>query len=39
MLYMLRYEDELRDPKSALSGVKEAPVDAVGEAAHQWKHI
>jgi DNA end-binding protein Ku len=23
MLYMLRYEDELRDPKSALSGVKE----------------
>jgi DNA end-binding protein Ku len=28
MLYMLRYEDELRDPKSALSGVKEAPVDA-----------
>jgi DNA end-binding protein Ku len=28
MLYMLRYEDELRDPKSALSGVKEASVDA-----------
>jgi len=28
VLYMLRYQDELRDPKSALSGVKEAPVDA-----------
>jgi DNA end-binding protein Ku len=28
MLYMLRYEDELRDPKSALSGVKEPCVDA-----------
>jgi DNA end-binding protein Ku len=28
MLYMLRYEDELRDPKSSLSGVKEASVDA-----------
>ena len=26
MLYMLRYEDELRDPKSLLSGVKEASV-------------
>jgi DNA end-binding protein Ku len=28
MLYTLRYEDELCDPKSALSGVKEASVDA-----------
>jgi DNA end-binding protein Ku len=28
MLYMLRYEDELRDPKSILSEVKEVPVDA-----------
>jgi DNA end-binding protein Ku len=28
MLYMLRYEDELRDPKSILSDVKEASVDA-----------
>jgi DNA end-binding protein Ku len=28
MLYMLRYEDELRDPKSVLSDVKEASVDA-----------
>jgi DNA end-binding protein Ku len=28
MLYMLRYGDELRDPKSILSGVKEASVDA-----------
>jgi DNA end-binding protein Ku len=28
MLYMLRYDDELRDPKSTLSGVKEASVDA-----------
>lgn len=28
MLYMLRYEDELRDPKSLLSGVKEASVDS-----------
>jgi DNA end-binding protein Ku len=28
MLYMLRYENELRDPKSVLSGVKEASVDA-----------
>jgi DNA end-binding protein Ku len=27
MLYMLRYEDEMRDPKSLLSGVKEASVD------------
>jgi DNA end-binding protein Ku len=27
MLYMLRYEDELRDPKSSLSGVKETSVD------------
>jgi DNA end-binding protein Ku len=26
MLYMLRYEDELRDPKSYLSGVKETSV-------------
>jgi DNA end-binding protein Ku len=29
MLYTLRYEDELRNPKSALSDIKEAPVDAV----------
>jgi DNA end-binding protein Ku len=28
MLYMLRYEDELRDPKSSLSGVKETSVDS-----------
>jgi DNA end-binding protein Ku len=28
MLYMLRYEDELRDPKSSLSGGKEASVDS-----------
>jgi DNA end-binding protein Ku len=28
MLYLLRYEDELRDPKLALSGVKESPVDS-----------
>jgi DNA end-binding protein Ku len=28
MLYLLRYEDELRDPKSILSGVKEASVSA-----------
>jgi DNA end-binding protein Ku len=28
MLYTLRYEDELRDPKSTLSDVKEASVDA-----------
>jgi DNA end-binding protein Ku len=28
MLYMLRYEDELRNPKSILSDVKEASVDA-----------
>ncbi|NYF88898.1 Ku protein [Tunturiibacter empetritectus] len=28
MLYMLRYADELRDPKSSLSGVKEASVDS-----------
>ena len=28
MLYVLRYEDELRDPKSILSGVKEASVGA-----------
>jgi DNA end-binding protein Ku len=28
MLYMLRYEDELRDPKSILSDVREASVDA-----------
>jgi DNA end-binding protein Ku len=28
MLYVLRYEDELRDPKSILSGVKEAVVGA-----------
>ncbi|MBB5328538.1 Ku protein [Tunturiibacter gelidoferens] len=28
MLYMLRYDDELRDPKLTLSGVKEASVDA-----------
>jgi DNA end-binding protein Ku len=28
MLYMLRYEDELRDPKSILSNVEEASVDA-----------
>ena len=28
MLYTLRYEDELRDSKSALSGIKEASVDA-----------
>jgi DNA end-binding protein Ku len=28
MLYMLRYEDELRDPKSILSDVKEITVDA-----------
>ena len=28
MLYMLRYEDELRDPKSALTGVKEPSVDS-----------
>jgi DNA end-binding protein Ku len=28
MLYMLRYEDELRDPKSILSNVKDASVDA-----------
>jgi DNA end-binding protein Ku len=28
MLYLLRYEDELRDPKSSLSGVKEASVDS-----------
>jgi DNA end-binding protein Ku len=28
MLYMLRYEEELRDSKSALSGVKEASVGA-----------
>jgi len=28
MLYMLRYADELRDSKSALSGLKEASVDA-----------
>ena len=27
MLYLLRYENELRDPKSVLSNVKEAPVD------------
>jgi DNA end-binding protein Ku len=28
MLYMLRYEDELRDPKSSLSGVRETSVDS-----------
>ena len=28
MLYLLRYEDELRDPKSALSGVKDSSVAA-----------
>ena len=28
MLYMLRYEDELRDPKTSLSGVKETSVDS-----------
>jgi DNA end-binding protein Ku len=28
MLYMLRYEDEMRDPKSILSDVREASVDA-----------
>jgi len=28
MLYMLRYEDELRNPKAILSDVKEASVDA-----------
>jgi len=28
MLYLLRYEDELRDPKSLLSGVKETSVDS-----------
>jgi DNA end-binding protein Ku len=28
MLYMLRYEDELRDPNSTLSGVKETSVDS-----------
>lgn len=28
MLYTLRYEDELRDSKLALSGIKEASVDA-----------
>jgi DNA end-binding protein Ku len=28
MLYLLRYEDELRDPKSILSDVREASVDA-----------
>jgi DNA end-binding protein Ku len=28
MLYMLRYEDELRNPKTILSDVKEASVDA-----------
>ncbi|HEY6374220.1 MAG TPA: hypothetical protein VIX90_01725 [Edaphobacter sp.] len=28
MLYVLRYEDELRDPKSIFSGVKEVSVDA-----------
>jgi DNA end-binding protein Ku len=28
MLYVLRYEDELRDPKPILSDVKEASVDA-----------
>lgn len=28
MLYTLRYEGELRDSKSVLSGVKESPVDA-----------
>ena len=28
MLYVLRYENELRDPKSILSGVKEASVSA-----------
>jgi DNA end-binding protein Ku len=28
MLYTLRYEDELRDPKSLLSSVKEASVDS-----------
>ena len=28
MLYVLRYEDELRSAKSILSGVKEPPVDA-----------
>jgi DNA end-binding protein Ku len=28
MLYTLRYEDELRDPKSSLSEVEEASVDA-----------
>jgi DNA end-binding protein Ku len=28
MLYVLRYEDELRSPKSILSGVKESNVDA-----------
>ena len=27
MLYMLRYDDELRDPKSSLLGVKETSVD------------
>jgi DNA end-binding protein Ku len=26
MLYLLRYEDELRDPKSVLAGVKEPSV-------------
>jgi DNA end-binding protein Ku len=28
MLYMLRYEDEIRNPRSILSDVKEASVDA-----------
>jgi non-homologous end joining protein Ku len=28
MLYVLRYAEELRDPKSALSGVKDTTVDA-----------
>ena len=28
MLYVLRYAEELRDPKSALAGVKEPTVDA-----------
>jgi DNA end-binding protein Ku len=28
MLYVLRYAEELRDPRSALSGVKETPVSA-----------
>jgi len=42
MLYLLRYEDELRDPKSVLAGVKNhlyGPMNSPWQTTDSRKHV